>query len=80
MTSIKIYGAGCPNCEKFAKNTHQAADKLNLKYELQKIFDINEIMSANIITTPALAVNDKVISSGKVLSVNEIEKILKTEN
>ena len=74
---IKILGTGCPNCKILEKNTKEAIEELNLKAEVEKVTDIKEIMEYGIMSTPALVVDEKVVSYGKVLSSEEIKKLLK---
>lgn len=73
---IQILGTGCAKCEKLAENARQAADKLGLDYQLDKITDLNQIMSFGVMTTPGLAIDGKVLAAGKLLSPAEIEKLL----
>jgi small redox-active disulfide protein 2 len=76
MKKIQILGTGCAKCQKLAEATKQAADKLGLDYEMEKVTDINQIMSFGIMTTPGLAVDGKVLVAGKLPSPAEIEKLL----
>lgn len=76
MKKIQILGTGCAKCQKLAENTKQAADNLGLDYGLEKITDINQIMEFGIMTTPGLAVDGKVLITGKVPSPSDIEKLL----
>jgi small redox-active disulfide protein 2 len=73
---IQILGTGCPKCQKLTENTEAAAKELGLEYELVKIKEINQIMAFGVMMTPALAVDGVVKSSGKVLSPDEIKKLL----
>ncbi len=66
MKKIQILGTGCAKCEKLAANAKEAADNLGLDYELVKIKDLNEIMGFGVMSTPALAIDGKVLSAGKV--------------
>lgn len=75
---IEILGTGCPKCEKLAANAKMAADKLGIDYELCKVTEINEIMKHGVMMTPALAIDGKVQSAGKVLSEAEITTVLTT--
>ncbi|MDF3130080.1 thioredoxin family protein [Kiritimatiellaeota bacterium B1221] len=74
---IQILGTGCPRCKKLAEAVEVAAKDLQLDFELEKVTDINEIMAMGVMMTPALAVDGVVKGMGKVLSPDEIKKILK---
>jgi len=76
MTKLQILGTGCPKCQKLTELTEKAAQELGVDYEIEKVKDINEIMSYGVMITPALAVNGEVRLAGKVPSVEEIKKIL----
>lgn len=73
---IQILGTGCSKCQKLTENTDAAAKELGLPYELEKVKDINQIMSFGVMMTPALVVDGKVRVAGKVPSVDEIKKLL----
>lgn len=77
MKKIQILGTGCAKCQKLAENTKQAADNLGLDYEMEKVTDINQIMGFGVMTTPGLAVDGKVLVTGKVPNPSDIEKLLK---
>lgn len=76
MARIQILGTGCPKCKKLTENAEKAAHELDSDYEIIKVTDINEIMKFGVMMTPALAVEKEVKSVGKVLSVEEIKKII----
>lgn len=73
---ISILGTGCPKCKKLAENAEAAAKELAAEYELEKVTDINEIMKFGVMMTPALAIDGKVVSSGKVLNPDDIKPFL----
>jgi len=73
---IEIFGPGCPKCKRLFQNIEEAAKDLNLKAEVVKVEDIQKIMNAGIMMTPAFAVDGEVKSAGKVLSVDEIKRFL----
>ena len=73
---IEIYGTGCPKCKTLFENTQKALADLNLAADLSKVEDINRITNAGIMFTPALSIDGQVKSAGKVLSVEEIKKII----
>lgn len=74
--NIKILGTGCPNCEKLEANTKQALEELKIKAELEKITDMEKIMSYGIMSMPAIVADGNVISYGVIPSVSEIKKLL----
>ena len=73
---IDVLGPGCPKCKKVFENVKKAVGELNLSAEVVKVEDIQEIVSAGVMMTPALAVNGEIKSVGKVLSSDDIKKIL----
>ncbi len=76
MKKIQILGTGCAKCQKLADNAKQAADNLGLDYDMEKVTDLNQIMSFGVMTTPGLVVDGKVLVTGKVPSPADIEKLL----
>ncbi|MDY0213452.1 MAG: thioredoxin family protein [Desulfuromonadaceae bacterium] len=76
MMKIQILGTGCPKCEKLAANAKKAADNLGLNYEMEKVTELNQIMEFGVMSTPALAVDGKVLVVGKVPNPAELEKLL----
>ena len=76
MKKVQILGTGCPKCKKLAENVEIAAKALGIEYEIEKVTDINKIMKFGVMMTPALAVDGKVKSVGKVLSPEEIKQAL----
>lgn len=75
---LQILGKGCAKCVALGEHTAAAAQALGLDYEIEKVTDINAIIDAGVMTTPALVVNGDVKSAGKVLSVEDIKKLLST--
>jgi small redox-active disulfide protein 2 len=73
---IQILGTGCPKCKKRAEAAETAAKDLQLDFELEKITDINEIMSFGVMMTPALAIDGDLKVVGKVPTINEVKEIL----
>ena len=76
MKKIQILGTGCPKCRTLAENAEAAAKELGIEYELVKVTDINEIMKFGVMMTPALAVDGDVKSAGKVMSTDDVKRIL----
>ncbi|KPK50930.1 MAG: redox-active disulfide protein 2 [Thiotrichales bacterium SG8_50] len=76
MKKLVILGPGCPRCEKLADDTRQAAEELNLDFQLYKITDISAISSFGVMTTPALVVDGDVKCVGKLPSLDELKTML----
>ena len=74
---ISIYGKGCQKCKMLEENARKAADDLKIKAEFEKITDFEKIADAGVMMTPAIAINGKVISQGKILLSEEIKAYLK---
>jgi len=73
---IKVLGTGCPKCTSLEKATRMAADSFKFEINITKISGMNEIMDYGVMMTPALVINEKVVSSGKALSVEQIIKLI----
>ena len=76
MVDFKILGSGCSKCLKLAANTEAAAKELGLSYTVGKITDQNQIIDAGVMMTPALMIDGKIKSSGKVLTPEQIKALL----
>lgn len=74
---FKVLGGGCKNCEVLTENLKSALTSLNIDGDIEKVTDFVQIANYGIMSTPALVVNEKVVSYGKVLKVDEIEKLIK---
>lgn len=77
IASIKVLGTGCPSCHALLKNTEQAIEALGFSVKAEYITDMPKIVEYGVMSLPALVVNDKVVSVGKVLKANEIEAFLR---
>ena len=73
---IEILGVGCPKCKQLTANAEDAVKELNIQAEISKVTDIDKITEYGVMMTPALAVDGTVVSAGKVLSKDEIKKII----
>jgi len=76
MKKIQILGTGCPKCMKLAANAEEAAKQAGIEFEIEKVTEINKIMSYGVMVTPVLVVDGQVKSAGKVLPPEEIKKLL----
>jgi small redox-active disulfide protein 2 len=73
---IKILGTGCPKCKTLEEITRKVVKDNSIDATITKVEDIVEIMKFSIMTTPALVVNEKVVSKGRIPSVEEIKQFL----
>lgn len=76
MKKIQILGTGCAKCMKLTENAEKAAKELGVEAEVEKVTDIKKIMEFGVMMTPGLAIDGEVKAVGKVLSVEEIKKLL----
>lgn len=74
---IKVLGTGCKKCKELEQNVRMAIAQLQIDAQVEKVEDIGKIMSYGVMSTPALVVNEKVVSTGKQLSVDEVMGVLK---
>ncbi len=74
--NIKVLGSGCKNCTTLAENVKTAAKELDLTIELEKVEDFAEIARYGVMQTPALVINEKVVSTGRTLKTAEVKKLL----
>ncbi len=76
---IEVLGVGCAKCVSLEKNVREAVKKLGITAEIKKITDITEMVQMGVMSTPALAIDGKIVSAGKPLSVDEIIALLKKQ-
>ena len=76
MKVIKILGTGCPSCVSAEKVVEGVVNELNLDAKIEKVTDIMEIMAFDVMKTPAVVVNGKVMIKGKVPTKDEVKAIL----
>lgn len=74
---IEILGTGCPKCKQLEANAKKAVDELKVNAEIKKVTDISEIVNYGVMSTPALVVNGKIKSYGRIPTVEEIRVWLK---
>lgn len=74
--TIKILGTGCPKCKKLEANARTAVQEAGVSAQIEKVTGINDIMKYDVIMTPALVIDEEVKSTGKVLSPDQIRKLL----
>jgi len=70
---IKVLGTGCPKCRALEANARRAVEELGVEAEVSKVTDISSIMEYDVLMTPALVIDEKVMASGRVADVQEIK-------
>ena len=74
--SVKILGSGCAKCNQLEAATKVALEQLGMNTAIDHVTDFSQIAAYGVMTTPALVVDDKVVSYGKVLKTEEVVRIL----
>lgn len=76
MLDIKVLGTGCSKCVKLEENVRKTIVELGIEANIEKITDLNKIMSYGVLMTPGLVINEKVVSFGRVLNSNDIANLI----
>ena len=72
---VKVLGAGCSSCHTQYENTKEAVKNMGLDTRVEYITDMQRVMEYGVMSMPAIVVNEKVVSTGKVLKTSEVEKL-----
>jgi small redox-active disulfide protein 2 len=72
MLTIKVLGSGCANCKKLEAIAHQAIEQMGIQAEIIKVTEYPAIMAYNVMSTPGLVINEKVVSTGRIPSTAEV--------
>ena len=73
---VKVLGAGCKSCHEQYENAKAAVKAMGLDLEVEYITDMEKVMTYGVMSMPAIVVNEKVVSMGKVLKAADVEKLL----
>lgn len=76
IMEIKILGTGCPKCKTLEALTRKVVKENGIDANITKVEDIMEIMKYNIMTTPALVIDEKVVVKGRIPSADEIKQFI----
>ena len=76
MLTIKVLGSGCANCKKLEAITHEALSKLGVEAQVLKVTEYADIMKYNILSTPGLVIDEKLVSAGRVPSEAEVTSFI----
>ena len=74
--SVKVLGSGCTKCNQLEAATKTALEQLGMDTTIDHVTDFSQIAVYGVMTTPALVIDGKVVSFGKVLKTNDVVKIL----
>ena len=74
---VKVLGAGCKSCHEMYENAQAAVKAMGLDVEVEYITDMEKVMGYGVMSMPAIVVNEKVVSMGKVLKAQDVEKLLR---
>jgi small redox-active disulfide protein 2 len=77
MIEIKVLGPVCANCKRLEQIARSVIDELAVEANIIKVTDYAEIVDLGVMSTPGLIINDKVVSSGRIPSVDEVENWVK---
>ena len=72
MLNIKILGSGCANCKRLEQIAHKVVTEMGIEAEVVKVTEYPDIMAYNVLSTPGLVINDKVVSSGRIPTPAEV--------
>ncbi len=74
---IEVYGSGCPRCKQTEKVMKMAVEELGSDATVEKVTDMMVIMEKGVVSTPAIAIDGKIVLSGKIPSIEEAKKLIK---
>ena len=72
MLTIKVLGSGCANCKRVEQIAREAVEEMSLEAEIIKVTEYPDIMKYNIMSTPGLVVNEKIVSTGRIPTPAEV--------
>lgn len=72
MLTIKVLGSGCANCKRVEQIAHKVVTDMGIEANVIKVTDYAEIMAYNIMSTPGLVINEKIVSSGRIPTSGEV--------
>jgi len=76
MLTIKVLGSGCANCKKVEAIAKQAVDMMGIEAAVVKVTNYNDIVAYNILATPGLVINEKVVCAGRIPTPAEVTTFL----
>ena len=78
MINVKVLGSGCENCKRLQANVERIAQQRNIQVEIEKVTEYADILQWNIMSTPGLVINGRVVSAGRIPTDTEVVRWLTT--
>ena len=75
---VKILGTGCPNCKRLEKVAREALAEMGVEATVTKVTDMVDILAYNILATPGLVIDEKVVSYGRIPTKAETTSLIAT--
>jgi len=72
MLTIKVLGSGCANCKRLEQIAHKVVSEMGIEADVVKVTEYPDIMAYNVLSTPGLVINEKVVSSGRIPTPAEV--------
>jgi small redox-active disulfide protein 2 len=76
MLTIKILGSGCANCKRLEAVAREAVTSANVQADFVKVTNVTDMLAYDVLSTPALVIDEKVVSSGRIPTVTEVRQWL----
>ena len=76
MPTLKILGSGCANCQRLTQLTEQALNELGIQAQIEKVTDYAEIAAYGVMSTPALVVDEQVVTAGRIPALASLRAAL----
>lgn len=80
MKTIQVLGPGCQRCRLLSENVVEAVRELGLDVKVEKVTDLTAMARMGVLTTPGLAIDGRLMTSGRLLSVRQVKELLLTES
>ena len=77
MITIKILGPGCANCRRVEELSRKAVQDLGIQAEVVKVSDMESILAYNVLSTPGIVINEKLVAAGRIPAIGTIKGWLK---
>ena len=76
MKKLQILGTGCSKCKRLTEQVEQAAKELGIEHQIEKVTDVEQIISFGVMTTPALAVDGQIKVAGNIPSLDDLKRLI----